>query len=240
MSGIIVCLHGFGEDHRVWNDFIPTYTWPYPVIAPNYAGWEDCLDMSEYAQKIALELPKDQAWYLIGHSMGGYVALALAKEFPEQVKSVVMLNSTAMADSEEKKLNRNKTMEFLQKLGTEAFIGPFVPNLFSKDFVEQHSSIIRKLIERYQHIPASGLVAASKAMRDRPAGLEFLTSTQIPFLFIHGDLDTLVPLEDVEKAVELSSIHQLVRIPNVGHQAAYEAPELVHLAIIKFINSVHV
>lgn len=240
MKGIIVCLHGFGEDHRVWDDFIPTYTWPFSVVSPDYAGWEDCQNMSEYAQKIALALPKNKAWHLIGHSMGGYIALAIAKEFPEQVKSVVMLNSTVMADSEEKKLNRNKTMEFLQKLGTKAFIGPFVSNLFSVDFVQQNPEVIKSLINRYQELPASGLIAASKAMRDRPASLDFLASTSIPFLFIHGDMDALVPLEDAEKAAKLSSIHQLIRIPNAGHQAAYEAPELVHLAIIKFINSVHV
>ncbi|CAM4277793.1 alpha/beta hydrolase [Cytophagaceae bacterium 50C-KIRBA] len=240
MTGIIVCLHGFGEDHRVWDDFIPAYTWPFPVIMPDYASWEDCSSMSEYAQKIALQLPKDQAWYLIGHSMGGYIALALASLFPEQVKAVVMLNSTAMSDSQEKKLNRNKTIEFLHKLGTKAFIGPFVPNLFSPDFVQQNSEVIKSLIDRYQELPASGLVAASKAMRDRPAGLDLLASTQIPFLFIHGELDALVPLEDVEKAVALSSLHYVVRILQAGHQAAYEAPKEVYLAIISFLNSVHV
>lgn len=240
MKGIIVCLHGFGEDHRVWDDFIPAFTWPFLVITPDYAGWEDCQSMSEYAQKIALALPKDQAWHLIGHSMGGYVALSLANLFPEHVKSVVMLNSTAMADTEEKKLNRNKTIEFLQKMGTKAFIGPFVPNLFSQEFVQRNPELIKSLINRYQELPASGLVAASFAMRDRPSGLELLASTSIPFLFIHGEWDALVPLDDVEKATNLSSIHHLVRIPNAGHQAAYEAPELVHLAIIKFINSIHV
>ncbi|CAM3439378.1 alpha/beta fold hydrolase [Aquirufa ecclesiirivi] len=240
MKEIIVCLHGFGEDHRVWDDFIPAYTWPFPVVSPDYAGWEDCQNMSEYAQKIALDLPKDHSWHLIGHSMGGYVALALAKEFPQQVKSVVMLNSTAMPDSEEKKVNRNKTIEFVQKMGTRAFIGPFVPNLFSQDFVQQNPELIKSLVIRYQELSASGLVAASLAMRDRAAGLDLLASTTIPFLFIHGEMDTIVPWEDVEKAVSMSSIHQVNCIPHVGHQAAYEAPNEVYLAIYSFLNSIHV
>ncbi|MHA8053232.1 alpha/beta fold hydrolase [Aquirufa sp. OSTEICH-129A] len=240
MKGIIVCLHGFGEDQRVWDDFMPSYSWPFDLITPAYAGWSDCQSMADYAQKIALGLPKNQSWFLIGHSMGGYIALALADLFPNQVKAVVMLNSTAMNDSMEKKINRNKTIDFLNRMGTKAFIGPFVPNLFSADFAKDNPLLIQSLIARYQDIPTSGLVSASEAMRDRQAGLDLLASTSIPFLFIHGDQDGLVPLVDVEQAVNLSSIHHLVRIPHAGHQAAYEAPDLVHLAIVSFINSIHV
>ncbi len=132
MKGIIVCLHGFGEDQRVWDDFMPSYSWPFDLITPAYAGWSDCQSMADYAQKIALGLPKDQAWFLIGHSMGGYIALALADLFPNQVKAVVMLNSTAMNDSMEKKINRNKTIDFLNRMGTKAFIGPLFPIYFQR------------------------------------------------------------------------------------------------------------
>lgn len=240
MKGVIVCLHGFGEDHRVWDDFIPPYTWPYPVLSPNYADWTDCSSTSDYANKIVSSLPQDQPWFLIGHSMGGYVALAFAKLYPQQVKAVVMLNSTATADSDEKKLNRNKTIDFLNNWGTKAFIGPFVPQLFTKDFAANQASLIQNLIQRYQSIPAEGLMAASAAMRDRAAGFDLLASTQIPFLFIHGDQDSIVSLEDVKRACATSNLHRMVRIPNSGHQSAYEAPDEVHSTIVSFINTLHV
>jgi hypothetical protein len=94
------------------------------------------------------------------------------------VKQVVMLHSTFLADTEEKKINRDRTADLLEKKGTAFFIGPFLPNLFAT--VSQE--LIATLAERYRTLPAAGLIAATKAMRDRSDFTTFVQKSNIPYL----------------------------------------------------------
>jgi len=224
----LVFLHGFGEDERVWADFLPNYTWSFPVICPAYATWDDCPTLADYARKIVSSLPSDSHFILVGHSMGGYIALEMASQFPERIQKVVMLHSTFVADSEEKKINRDRTADLLAKKGTGFFIGPFLPNLFAS--VSQN--LLSTLTDRYQTLPASGLIAATKAMRDRSDFTAFVQETSIPFLFILGAEDVLIAPESITRFIKKS----VVILPNVGHQGTYEAPEAVAEAINEFVN----
>jgi len=224
----LVFLHGFGEDERVWADFLPNYTWPFPVICPAYATWDDCATLADYARKIVSSLPLDSHFILVGHSMGGYIALEMASQFPERIQKVVMLHSTFVADSEEKKINRDRTADLLAKKGTAFFIGPFLPNLFAS--VSQ--DLISTLASRYRELSAAGLIAATMAMRDRKDFTTFIQSTDIPVLFILGEQDALISPESITRFVTKSS----VILPNVGHQGTYEAPDAVAEAINQFVN----
>jgi pimeloyl-ACP methyl ester carboxylesterase len=224
----LVFLHGFGEDERVWADFLPNYTWPFPVICPAYATWDDCATLADYARKIVSSLPSDSHFILVGHSMGGYIALEMASQFPERIQKVVMLHSTFGADSEDKKINRDRTAELLAKKGTGFFIGPFLPNLFAS--VSQ--DLISTLASRYRELSAAGLIAATKAMRDRKDFTAFVVETAIPFLFILGAEDELIAPESITRFIKKS----VVILPNVGHQGTYEAPDDVAEAINQFVN----
>jgi pimeloyl-ACP methyl ester carboxylesterase len=224
----LVFLHGFGEDERVWADFLPFHTWSFPPICPSYATWDDCPTLADYARKIVSSLPSDNHFILVGHSMGGYIALEIASQFPEKVEKVVMLHSTFVADSEEKKINRDRTADLLAKKGTAFFIGPFLPNLFAVSSIEQ----IAVLADRYRTLPVEGLIAATKAMRDRKDFTDFVQATSIPFLFILGAQDALISPESITRFIQKS----VVILPNVGHQGTYEAPEAVAEAINQFVN----
>lgn len=224
----LVFLHGFGEDERVWADFLPFHTWPFSIICPAFAEWTDCATIADYARKIVSSLPSDSHFILVGHSMGGYIALEIASQFPERVQKVVMLNSTFVADTEEKKINRNRTADLLEKKGTGFFIGPFLPNLFAS----ASPDLLATLAERYRNLPAAGLIAATKAMRDRSDLTTFVQTTDIPFLFILGEKDALISPESITRFVTKS----VVILPNVGHQGTYEAPKAVAEAINQFVN----
>jgi pimeloyl-ACP methyl ester carboxylesterase len=141
----LVFLHGFGEDDRGWSDFLPNYTWSFPAICPCYAEWTDCVTLVDYARKIVSSLPLSCDFILVGHSMGGYIALEIASQFPERVQKVVMLHSTFVADTEEKKINRDRTADLLAKKGTSFFIGPFLSNLFANPSQE----LVSTLASRY-------------------------------------------------------------------------------------------
>jgi pimeloyl-ACP methyl ester carboxylesterase len=224
----LVFLHGFGEDERVWSDFLPNYTWSFPAICPCYAEWTDCVTLADYARKIVSSLPLSGDFILVGHSMGGYIAMEIAAQFPERVKKVVMLHSTFVADTEEKKINRDRTADLLAKKGTSFFIGPFLSNLFANPSQE----LVSTLASRYRELSAAGLIAATKAMRDRKDFTTFIQTTDIPVLFILGEYDALISPESITRFVTKS----VVILPNVGHQGTYEAPEAVAMAINQFVH----
>ena len=224
----LVFLHGFGDYERVWKDFLPFHTFSFPVICPAYAEWTDCATLADYARKIVSSLPLDSHFVLVGHSMGGYIALEIASQFPERIQKVVMLHSTFVADTEEKKINRDRIADLLEKKGTAFFIGPFLPNLFAT--VSQE--LLAMLAERYRTLPAAGLIAATKAMRDRNDFTTFVQTSDIPFLFILGEQDALISPESITRFVKKS----VVILPNVGHQGTYEAPKAVAEAINQFVH----
>lgn len=232
MSAQLVFLHGFGEDARIWDDFIPSFTWAEKPIVPSFAHWTSAKSIADYAREILVSLPQDRKFTLVGHSMGGYIALEMAKLFPERIEKVVLLHSTALPDTAEKQINRDRTIEFLMKHGASVFIKSFVANLFAPDFVANNRSLIDQLITRYQDLGAEGLIAASKAMRDRADFTAFLRDTQIPFLFIHGDEDPLIRTDSI---LAIKAHHKCVILPGVGHQGVYEAPVACYDAIHSFI-----
>jgi len=233
-------LHGFGEDARIWQDFMPDAFSEYITHCPNFAEWTDCLSITSYAQKIAKNLPQNSQFIFIGHSMGGYVALEIAYQFPSITRGVVMLHSTCLADSSEKKIQRDKTAAFIAEHGTETFIRSFVGNLFTPSFIDERRETLNQLITRYQGLDAQGLVAATLAMKERHDFQAFLENSPIPFLFILGDLDPLIPVGSILEILEGKDQHKYVILKGVAHQGCYEAPEQTLQAILAFINEFHV
>lgn len=240
MKPSLVFLHGFGEDTRIWDDFIPGRFAEYKLQIPNYADWSDCLTIADYARKIYASLPKNQCFVLIGHSMGGYIALELAKQFPERIQGVVMLHSTYLPDSYEKQVQRDKTASFIQAHGSEVFIRSFVSNLFAPRFVESHAALMGQLAERYLTIRQEGLISSTFAMKVREDMRSFVQTTEIPFLFLLGDLDPLIPIESIVEGIAGKDQHKYVILSGVAHQGCYEAPEETFEAINQFINELHV
>jgi pimeloyl-ACP methyl ester carboxylesterase len=232
MSAQLVFLHGFGEDARIWADFIPLFRWSPNPIVPSFAHWTSAETIADYAREIVDSLPPDGQFTVVGHSMGGYVALEMAKQFPDRIERVVLLHSTAVSDSEEKRINRDRTIEFLTKHGASVFIKSFVANLFAPNFAANNRALMDQLIARYQDLAAEGLIAASKAMRDRADFTTFLRDTRIPFLFIHGDSDPLISTDSI---LAIKAHHKCVILPEVGHQGVYEAPHACYDAIHSFI-----
>lgn len=223
----------------MWDDFIPSRFSDATLHIPNYADWADCSSIAAYAQKIEDTLPQNGTFVLIGHSMGGYIALEMAKLFPERIQGVVMLHSTPMADSIEKQAQRDKTATFIQEHGSEAFIRSFVTNLFAPEFVVAHRHLMEKLAHRYVSISQAGLVAATLAMKVRADLCGFVQSTHIPMLFVLGEKDPLIPTDSIVEVLKGKAQHKYVILSAVAHQGCYEAPEETYAAIDQFINEIH-
>lgn len=233
----VLFLHGFGEDRSIWDDFVKQFEWELPIEMVDYASWEDCTSIAAYASKIRSTL-KQSNYLLVGHSMGGYIALEMAEQFPEMISGVVMVNSTAKADTIEKQENRNKTIDFIRTYGTEKFIVNFLPNMFASSKVEQHKALIDELASRFKHLSNEALAIATEAMKNRKDFQAFLQETKIPFLFIAGEEDSFFTPESILEFLQFpGSKHSLVSLPLVGHHASYEAPVALHYLLAEFFES---
>ncbi|HEX8350111.1 MAG TPA: alpha/beta hydrolase, partial [Hymenobacter sp.] len=124
----VVLLHGFGEDATIWErqfDSFPGYRLFVPHL-PGSGGSEMGADMSMEGMAEAMHalLIAEAATpcLLLGHSMGGYVALAFAEHYPEALLGFGLIHSSAFADSEEKVATRRKSILFIQEHGAAAFL----------------------------------------------------------------------------------------------------------------------
>jgi len=136
----LMMIHGFAEDHRVWDLQLDALRENYQLIIPDLPG----SGKSELLGKTSMESMADailgildresiNECCMIGHSMGGYVTLAFAEKNPQRLNSFCLFHSTAYPDSEEKKQTRLKAIEFIKRNGVEEFLKSSTPNLFAKE-----------------------------------------------------------------------------------------------------------
>src|SRR5690606_19740979 len=117
---------------------------------------------------------------LIGHSLGGYVSLALLERSPDLFKSFVLFHSTALPDSPEKKSSRNKVVEFIENNGVLAFTSNFIPSLFANP---EHPAV-KTVRSISQEASAEAVKGYTFAMRDRPDRTSVLKDSGKPVLFL--------------------------------------------------------
>jgi pimeloyl-ACP methyl ester carboxylesterase len=126
----LVFLHGFCETHQIWDSFIEELTPHFTILLFDLPGFGSSRPLNrqftidEVGREVIAELDhlKIDSCVVVGHSLGGYVALAMQSIRPTLFAGIVLFHSTVFADSEEKKLNRDKTIDFVEKYG----IAPFV------------------------------------------------------------------------------------------------------------------
>lgn len=240
----VVVLHGFCENKTLWTDVAARLSASFTVITPDLPGFGDSTDNQHYASIDAmadevyqlLQSLQTESCVLIGHSLGGYVALAFAEKYPQMLKGLGLFHSTAFADSEEKKHTRNKTADFIDKQGTAAFAGNYVPPLFYKGRHEALAGPMEAARNMLINTPKETAVAAIKAMRDRPDRTHVLRESACPVLFIVGQADQAVPFE-ASKALVFMPKHSLMQaLAETAHMGMYERPQETYVAVENFCN----
>lgn len=241
----IVLIHGFCEDLDVWKNIESGLTRYFDVILIDLPGFGNS-DITDYnftidslaAQLDAFisELGVSGRYAVIGHSLGGYVALSMAKQFPDKIYKIALAHSTALADSSEKKLNRNRVIEFIETHGVHHFLGQFVPSLFSPQNVDSHKEAIESVVEMGKGLTSEIIIAYTKAMRDRLDNMQVLADKNVDTLFIYGSEDGIFSDEDINKHVEVLDRNHSIKLEKCGHMGMYESPTELLKALIQFIN----
>jgi pimeloyl-ACP methyl ester carboxylesterase len=169
--------------------------------------------------------------------MGGYITLAFAEKYPEKIKAFGLINSTAFADSEEKKQNRLKGIELIEKYGSHAFLKTTIPSLFSEAFRKEHAEVVNELVEEGKQFSKQSLQQYYYAMMQRPDTTSVIKKSKKPVLFVMGTEDVAAPLNDVLKQVHLAEIAYIHIIENIGHMSMLEAPDSLNSILKDFANA---
>jgi pimeloyl-ACP methyl ester carboxylesterase len=238
----IVLLHGFLENQTMWQELVPELSQKNRIITIDLLGHGEsaCLgyvhSMEENAEMIATVLSKlrIRKAFLVGHSMGGYVALAFAELYPEKIKGLVLLNSTSKADSEERKANRDRAIKAVKK-DYETFIRLSIANLFSPDNRERLDDKIEKVKIEALKTPLQGIVASLEGMKIRKDREFILQSASFPKLLVLGKNDPVLNYEDNLKQIENTDT-QLVTFPD-GHMSHIENREDLLKVFLDFFKS---
>jgi pimeloyl-ACP methyl ester carboxylesterase len=239
----IVLLHGFLENQTMWQNLVPELSKKHRVITLDLLGHgeTECLgyvhSMEENAEVVRTVLSKlrIRKAIFVGHSMGGYVALAYAELYPAMVKALVLQNSTSKADSEERKANRNRAIKAVKKEYT-TFVRLSITNLFSEENREKMIAEIEKVKLEALKTPLQGIVASLEGMKIRKDREDLLRSATFPMLLILGEKDGVLNYEDNLKQIENTTV-KLVTFPD-GHMSHIENREELLKVLSGFLKSV--
>ena len=241
---VLLLVHGFAFDRTIWEGLLPDLSIRYRVLRIDLPGFGDStLDTPYSMDRLAevfnavLDAESITECVLIGHSMGGYAALAFAEQFPEKLRGIGLCHSHPFADSPEKKENRRRSGALIGKRGHERFVREMIPNLFAASFAEAHPGLITQLTERALSFPAAAYISGLEAMSHRPDQTALLTAyPHLPWLFVIGEADDFVPLEALKEAALVPDIASVVLLESVGHMGMFEAPRQIARRITEFAD----
>ena len=237
----VVLLHGFLENSTMWKPFISKLANKNRVVTIDLLGHgkTECLgyvhtmeDMAD-AVKAVLSKLRLRRVVLIGHSMGGYVALAFAEKYPKMMKGLCLMNSTATADSKEKRTNRDRAIVGV-KHNYKSFIKISISNLFRPKnrtiFVDE----INKIKEEALKIPLQGIVAALEGMKVRKDRTKILKSKSFKMMMIIGKHDPVLDQESLLLQTKNTKV-RIVEFPD-GHMSHIENMKEFSEQIMYFIE----
>jgi pimeloyl-ACP methyl ester carboxylesterase len=223
----VVLLHGFLENKTMWDAYVTELSKRNRIITIDLLGHgkteslgyiQTMEENADVVHEVLSKLRIRKA-ILVGHSMGGYVALAFAELYPEKMKGLVLLNSTSKEDSPERKKNRDRAIKAVKK-DYETFIRLSIANLFSED----NREILIKEIEAVKiqalQTPLQGIVASLEGMKVRKDREFILHTTTYPKLLILGKKDPVLNYEENLEQIKGTDV-ELVTFED-GHMSSIE------------------
>ncbi len=226
----VVFLHGFLENKTIWNSFQRKLKHRYRVICidlpghgltDNFGYLHTMENMAEAVYSV-LRFLKIRKCFLIGHSMGGYTALAFGELYPDMVKGICLFHSTASADSEQRKKDRDRTIQLVKK-SYRLFIGEAVPNLF---YTEKYSRKkgIEQILKMAESTSIQGVVAALEGMKIRSDREVMLQFSPFSVHYIIGKHDAILDAEVLLAQRKNGRDSQHLLLNNTGHMGFLEEP----------------
>jgi len=237
----IVLLHGFLENSTMWKTLRPNLTSSYRVICIDLLGHGQtrCLgyihsmdDMAD-AVKAVLDELNIKTCTFIGHSMGGYVSLAFTEKYLSNVNGLCLMNSSALEDNADRKLNRARAIEAVKR-NHKTFVSMSIANLFAPDNRGRFSKDIELIKQEALKTPLQGIIAALEGMKIRPNREFILQNPTFKKMMVIGREDPVLEYNTLISQTHGSNV-EIVEFPD-GHMSHIENMNELTYKIIHFIE----
>lgn len=243
----VVLLHGYLESLEIWNGYADDLAKDYRVICVDLPGHgrsgiystQDTMAIMADAVKHVLDFLGIGRVVVIGHSMGGYATLAFEDYYPEVTIGFVLFHSHALADTEEKKLNRDREIELVRAGKKNQFIQINIPNAFAEDNQEAFSREIEWAKEIALATPDQGIILALEGMKARPDRREVIQKSTDPLLIVAGRKDYYIPFEIYEQHFQLARNTETLILENSGHMGFIEEKEKSLEGVRNFLSRIY-
>lgn len=236
----IVLLHGFLENLNIYSHLVEVLKSQYRVVTIDLlghgktgnVGYIHTMEEMASGVKAVLDNLNIRRTFMLGHSMGGYVTLAFAELFPDQMKGLILMNSSSLADSEEKKAGREKAIDAF-KNDAENFISLSVPYMFSRASKKKLKTEIEQLKQEALQTSIQGAIAATRGMIVRMDREALLYLGPYPKMMIMGKKDPILKYETLLD--QTNNDTELVEVEN-GHLSLYEDRDETVNAVVDFLK----
>lgn len=240
----VVLLHGFPFNRSMWSEQVSALQRDFRVIAPDLRGHGESEvtagvnTMETMARDIAALLDQLQVSHTVlgGQSMGGYVALAFARLFPERLQALVLVDTRPQGDTAEAKQTRAVQAEKVLNEGMKPIADGMLPKLVTPETLTNRAQVAQRVNEMMLSTPPEGAAAALRGMAERLDHTTFLSHINVPTLIVVGREDPITPLADSELMHEKIAGSRLEIIENAAHVSNLEQPERFNNVLSEFLR----
>ncbi len=239
----VVLLHGFLGSHQIWNTSIANLSKSYRVIAIDLPGHGDTacfgyahsMEVMAKCVKAVMDSLKLKKYVVIGHSMGGYVALAFADLFPDNLRGLCLFNSTAYSDSEEKKKDRLRAIAAVRANKT-IYTKNTIRNLFASKNLKYLKEEVQFASKIAKQTDKRGIIAALHGMRDRQSRDIILGLVEYPIMMVIGELDNVLSPSQLIEQSHLIKHKTILYLEHDGHFGFLESPKRTVKELRRFLR----
>ncbi len=238
----LVLLHGLLENSSMWNTIVPEICQGRQVVTIDLLGhgktgsmgYVHTMQLMAEAVFAVLNHLKIISYTLIGHSLGGYVALELAKTNPSAVLGLCLMNSTYQPDTQERRKLRKRAID-MAKTNYESLVRISFVNLFSSESKEHYKAEIDQALIEALKTPVQGFISAQEGMYKRRGMLDFFKKLKANKMIILGRDDGLMNAEIIDQQIERTDIafHKITG----GHMSHIENNKEFTYLIKQFIEN---
>jgi pimeloyl-ACP methyl ester carboxylesterase len=240
----VVFLHGYLESPAIWPAFLDNYFTDYYVLTPALPGYDPAKPATDYSLEAAVQALRTELAeagigraVLVGHSMGGYVALAFAEQYPGLVAGLGLFHSSSLPDSDEDWERRARNRAILEEQGVAAYAAEFLQPQLSPIHRESLTNEVQQLQALAAAVPLAVALGNLDAIGQRPDRRAVLEKATYPVLFIAGKDDRAVPPEKTHEESLLPDYCTVVWLAGVGHLGFVERPADTRRAVRQLLDS---
>lgn len=240
----LVFLHGYLESLEIWKDFISAFPAGYRIISIDLPGHGKSgipgpvSSMEEMAGTVIrvldhLEIPK---CFILGHSMGGYAALAVLEKYPDRLSGLSLFHSHTRADSPAVIEKRQREIRVVEEGHSQSLVMQNIPNMFASATLPLFRREVRFTQRIARDTPGEGIIAAIRGLMIRPDRSTVLENAAVPCLQIIGRFDNYIPFEEVSLQTKLPPGSEKLILEYSGHMGFFEEKAKAFKGILEFLK----